>query len=262
MSGFTTRARLDGRVVLITGGAGHVGRAVAAACVEVGATVVLADLPGGGGDAAAAALGPRASAVDVNLEYEASVRALVPATLAQSGRLDVIVHAAALVGTSASDGWVTPFETQSFAMWRRALEVNLTAPLALTQEAVPALKASRGNVVFISSIYGVVGPDLRIYGDTGMGSPAAYAASKGGLVQMTRWLSTVLAPHVRVNAVSLGGIARGQAPAFVEAYLARTPLGRMGTETDAADAVVFLASDAASWITGQNLMVDGGWTAW
>lgn len=262
MSGFISRCRLDGRTVVITGGAGHVGRAVAAACAEVGATVVIADLPGAGGQAVAESLGARTHAVDVNLEDESSVRALVPATLERAGRIDVIVHAAALVGTSASEGWVTPFQTQSFPLWRRALEVNLTAPLALTQEAVPALTASRGNVVFISSIYGVVGPDLRIYGTTGMGSPAAYAASKGGLVQMTRWLATVLAPHVRVNAVSLGGIARGQAPEFVDAYVARTPLGRMGTEVDAADAVVFLASDAASWITGQNLMVDGGWTAW
>jgi NAD(P)-dependent dehydrogenase (short-subunit alcohol dehydrogenase family) len=208
MSGFLTRARMDDRVVLITGGAGHVGRAVATVCADLGAAVVVADLPGAGGAAVAAGLGGRHHALDVNLEDEASVRALVPETLQRCGRLDVIVHAAALVGTSASEGWVTPFETQSFGLWRRALEVNLTAPLALTQAAVPA---------------------LRIYGDTGMGSPTGYAASKGGLVQMTRWLATVLAPHVRVNAVSLGGIARGQAPAFVEAYEARTPLRRMGT---------------------------------
>lgn len=262
MSDFVRRMGLEGKVVLITGGAGHVGRAVASAFIEVGARVVLADLPGAAGPAAAGVLGPHAQALEVDLEQESSVRGLVGRVLECSGRLDVVVHAAALVGTSASDGWVTPFETQSFALWRRALEVNLTAPIALTQEAAPVLRAARGSVVFIGSIYGVVGPDLRIYGDTGMGSPAAYAASKGGVVQMTRWLSTVLAPEVRVNAVSLGGLARGQAEAFVQAYEARTPLGRMGTEHDAAGAVVFLASDAAAWITGQNLLVDGGWTAW
>lgn len=262
MSDFVARMGLDDKVVLITGGAGHVGRAVASAFIEVGARVVLADLPQAGSPAVAVGLGPAAQALEVDLEQESAVRGLAGRVLDCAGRLDVIVHAAALVGTSASEGWVTPFETQSFAMWRRALEVNLTAPIALTQEAAPILRDVRGCVVFIGSIYGVVGPDLRIYGDTGMGSPAAYAASKGGVVQMTRWLSTVLAPDVRVNAVSLGGLARGQADAFVQAYQARTPLGRMGTERDAAGAVVFLASEHAAWITGQNLMVDGGWTAW
>jgi NAD(P)-dependent dehydrogenase (short-subunit alcohol dehydrogenase family) len=262
MNDFVARMGLVGKVVLITGGAGHVGRAVASAFIEVGARVVIADLPGAGGPAAAGVLGPEVQVLEVDLEQESSVRGLVSRVLACAGRLDVIVHAAALVGTSATDGWVTPFETQTMALWRRALEVNLTAPIALMQEAAPVLRAARGCVVFIGSIYGVVGPDLRIYGDTGMGSPAAYAASKGGLMQMTRWLSTVLAPEVRVNAVSLGGLARGQAAAFVTAYEARTPLGRMGTEHDAAGAVVFLASEAAAWVTGQNLMVDGGWTAW
>lgn len=258
MSGAIARSRLDGRVVLITGGAGYVGAAVAAACLDAGARVVTADLNRRRG----AATGDAMRFEHVDLESESETRDLVPRTLRHWGRLDVIVHAAALVGTSAKSGWVSSFETQTFDMWRRALEVNLTAPVVLTQAAVPALKESRGNVIFIGSIYGMVGPDLRLYEGTSMGSPAAYAASKGGLVQMTRWLSTVLAPDIRVNSVSLGGLARGQDPSFVKAYIDRTPLGRMGTEDDAVGAVLFFASDAASWITGQNLIVDGGWTAW
>jgi NAD(P)-dependent dehydrogenase (short-subunit alcohol dehydrogenase family) len=95
-----------------------------------------------------------------------------------------------------------------------------------------------------------------------LGSPAAYAASKGGLLQLTRWLATVLAPEIRVNAVSPGGVLRGQPEAFVRRYETRVPLGRMATEADLKGAVAYLASDAAAYVTGQNLLVDGGWTAW
>jgi NAD(P)-dependent dehydrogenase (short-subunit alcohol dehydrogenase family) len=95
-----------------------------------------------------------------------------------------------------------------------------------------------------------------------MGNPAAYAASKGGLIQLTRWLSTTIAPEVRVNAISPGGIWRNQPDIFVKRYEERTPLQRMGTEEDMVGAVVYLASDLSKYVTGQNLMVDGGWTAW
>jgi NAD(P)-dependent dehydrogenase (short-subunit alcohol dehydrogenase family) len=108
----------------------------------------------------------------------------------------------------------------------------------------------------------MVGPDMRLYEGTGMGSPAAYAASKGGLLQLTRWLATVLAPTIRVNAVTPGGILRGQPQVFRERYIARTPLGRMGSEEDLQGAVAYLASDLSAYVTGHNLVVDGGWTAW
>ena len=128
---------------------------------------------------------------------------------------------------------------------------------------MPALRASgHGSIIHISSLYGVVGPDMRLYEDTAMGNPAAYGASKGGLIQLNRWLSTVLAPEIRVNAISPGGLWRGQPEAFVGRYVARTPLGRMGTEEDFKGAAAFLASDASAYITGQNLVVDGGFTAW
>ena len=114
----------------------------------------------------------------------------------------------------------------------------------------------------MSSIYGLVGPDHSLYEGTEMTNPAAYGASKGGLQSITTWLSTVLAPDVRVNTVTPGGVERGQNPTFLARYESKTPLGRMATEADVADAIVYLLSPESKYITGHNLVVDGGWTAW
>lgn len=111
-------------------------------------------------------------------------------------------------------------------------------------------------------MYGHVGPDMRLYAGTTMANPVGYGASKGGLLQLTRYLSTLLAPHVRVNAISPGGIWRGQPDAFHEQYRQRTPMGRMATEEDMKGAVAYLASDLSAFVTGHDLVVDGGWTAW
>ena len=123
-------------------------------------------------------------------------------------------------------------------------------------------KSDHASVINIGSIYGSYGPDWRLYESTEMGNPAAYSSSKGGLLQFTRWLATSVAPLVRVNAVSPGGIYRKQNEKFVEKYSLRTPLGRMGTEDDLRGAVAYLASDLSRYVTGQNLEVDGGWGVW
>jgi NAD(P)-dependent dehydrogenase (short-subunit alcohol dehydrogenase family) len=123
-------------------------------------------------------------------------------------------------------------------------------------------ESGHGSVINVSSIYGVVGPNYGLYEGTALGNPGAYAASKGGVIQLTRWLATTLAPNVRVNCISPGGIERGQNEQFQDRYTALTPLKRMGREEDLKGAVAFLASDLSQYVTGQNLMVDGGWTAW
>lgn len=258
---------LTGRVAVITGGAGHIGSAMAGALAEQGASVVLLDLHLDAAERVAEGIGAeygvRVLPLRADLEDEAAVRAVPGRVLREFGRLDILVNNAAFVGTSGLDGWAVPFAAQTAATWRRALEVNLTAPFVLTQACGDALMASgHGAVINIGSIYGVVGPDLRLYDGTALGNPAAYAASKAGLLQLTRWLSTVMAPRVRVNAITVGGVWRNQAPEFHERYVARTPLGRMAGEEDLKGAAAYLASDLSRYVTGHNLVVDGGWTAW
>jgi NAD(P)-dependent dehydrogenase (short-subunit alcohol dehydrogenase family) len=125
------------------------------------------------------------------------------------------------------------------------------------------LKESKGaSIINIGSIYGEFGPDWRLYQGTEMANPAAYGVSKGGLMQLTRWLSTTLAPTVRVNAISPGGIFRSQPQIFVERYEERTPLVRMATEDDFRGAIAYMASDLSQYVTGQVLAVDGGWSIW
>lgn len=257
---------LTGRVALVTGGAGHLGRAIGGALAECGARVALLDRQNPAEAAAALSDVDAGShfAMTMDLLNDDAVQAAPKTVVGAMERLDVVVHCAAFVGTDGHAGWTDPVEQQSLETWRQALDVNLTAPFALTQAAIPHLRTSgHGTVIHIGSIYGVLGPDWSLYdSDDVPGTPAAYGASKGGLIQMTRWLATSLAPEIRVNAIVPGGVERDTADRFRDAYSARTPLKRMATEEDIKGAAVFLASDASSYVTGQCLMVDGGWSAW
>jgi NAD(P)-dependent dehydrogenase (short-subunit alcohol dehydrogenase family) len=258
---------LDGRVALVTGGAGHIGRAIANGLAELGASIAIADVAAPGGETAAAALAAdflvRAAEFACDFEQPADVKELPRRVREKFGRIDILVNCAAFVGTSGLEGWAVPFEQQAPETWRRALEVNLTAPFILVQAAAGDLAASgHGSVINISSIYGLAGPDWRLYEGTSLGNPAAYAASKGGLIQMTRWLATTMAPEVRVNAIAPGGVFRNTQEPFLSRYISRTPLGRMATEEDLKGAAAYLAGDLSAYVTGQCLAVDGGWTAW
>lgn len=177
--------------------------------------------------------------------------------------LDVLINCAAYTGSTSRIGWVSDFEAQSLTTWREAIEVNLTACFEFSQKLVPKLRKSEdGNILNISSIYGLLGPDMSLYEGTSMGNPAAYAVSKGGLIQLTRWLSTVLAPEIRVNCISPGGVFRGQPDSFIEAYQKKVPLGRMASEADIIGAMEFLTFGSSKYVTGQNLVIDGGFSAW
>ncbi len=172
-----------------------------------------------------------------------------------------MINNAAFVGESNLEGWTEDFDKQSVETWKRAVEVNLTAPFHLCQAFTPLLKKSKvGSIINIASIYGANAPDYSLYEGTDMGNPAGYSASKGGLIQLTRWLSTTIAPDVRVNSISPGGVWRNQSRRFVDRYEFKTPLGRMATEEDFKGIVAYLSSDLSSYVTGQNIVVDGGWS--
>lgn len=268
MKSISELSDLRGRVALVAGGAGRIGRAIGEALAEAGAEIGLLDLPSEQLEEARVGLGDRFTQKVISLPCDLSQESEIGATAElikrEFGQLDILVHCAALCGASELKGWTVPFEDQSVHTWRRALEVNLTSAFTMTQTCSPFLRESGcGSVILMGSIYGMLGPDMRLYdGCEGMGNPAAYAAAKGGIVQLCRWLSTNLAPDVRVNCIAPGGIARNQAKAFVERYESRVPLGRMGREEDIKGAALFLASDLSAYVTGQNLAVDGGWSAW
>ena len=258
---------LTGRVALVSGGGGNIGLAAAETLAELGATIILLDI-----DAETTQINiekveneydVKVKFLPVDLHIEEKIQSIPQLVVEQYGRLDILINSAAVVGTTQMPGWVTPFVKQESTPWREALEINLTAVFLLTQACTSLLSESgHGTVINIGSIYGLVGPDLRLYEGTNLGNPAAYAASKGGLLQLTRWLSTVLAPDVRVNSISPGGVWRNQAVEFRERYETRTPLKRMAVEEDIKGAIGYLSSDMSSYVTGHDLVVDGGWTAW
>ncbi len=267
MKSISELSDMAGRVTLITGAAGYIGRAVSEAVAELGSNLILLDIDAGGLQKLSSQLsdkyGVNVEFLELDLADEHAI-AEVPEFISDTmGRLDVLINNAAYVGTSDVSGWVTQFEEQSVGTWKQAMDVNLTSAFALSQSCVKLLRSSgNGAIINIGSIYGVYGPDLSLYEGTSMGNPAAYSVSKGGLLQLTRWLATVLGPDVRVNTLSPGGVYRSQPEKFCERYILRTPLARMANEEDFKGAVAFLASDMSSYVTGQNIMVDGGWGVW
>jgi NAD(P)-dependent dehydrogenase (short-subunit alcohol dehydrogenase family) len=258
---------LQNRVALITGGAGHIGRVLGESLAELGASIAVLDVDQAAAGTVATDIAAnnnvKASGLAVDLTDLAAVKATPARVVDEFGRLDIVIHSAAYGGDTQFPGWAVPFDEQTGEAFERALRVNLTSAFVLAQAARPALTDSgHGSIVLISSIYGLVGPDMSLYEGTSMANPAGYGASKAGLLQLMRHLATVLAPEIRVNAISPGGVWRQQPDAFHDRYRARTPLGRMAVEEDLKGAAAYLASDLSSYVTGHNLVVDGGWTVW
>lgn len=252
------------KVVVLTGGGGILGRAMVTALAADGCSVAVVDRHGDLAEKAAGlADGARAYACDIT--DRAALAELHVQVKADLGDVDALICNAA----TKSDNFFEAFETFPLEDWNYVMNVNLTAPMQCAQEFGPQMAArGKGAIVNTLSIYGIVAPDQRIYEGSlyegrAINTPAIYAASKAGLWGLTKYLASYWgAQGVRVNAVTPGGVFSGQNDTFVGRYAARTMMGRMGEGHEIADAVTFLVSDRASYVTGQNLIVDGGLTAW
>ena len=173
-------------------------------------------------------------------------------------KIDLIINNAAYTGSNSK--WIKPFHQQTLNDWRNANKVNVDSIFILTKIFSKKLKENNGKIVNIGSIFGTKVPNFKNYIGTKMNSPAAYSISKNILFHMTKWLASNLAPNVNVNMISPGGIKRKQSKKFIQKYLQATPLKRMCTEDDIIKALIFLSSDFSDYITGQNIIVDGGYS--
>lgn len=256
---------LNDRVVLITGAAGHLGGALAEAAAEAGAHVVLNGRNKSRLDSLAARLNG-AGSVAVSrgdLTRDAYLKSLVSLVQKTYGRLDVILN-------NAYDSKTALLENTSRQDFRKKTDVGLIAPFRLVQIALPILRKTARkskqsvSVINMASMYGSVSPDPRLYARSGQNSPPFYGAVKGGLLQLTRYLSVHLAPdNIRVNAISPGPFpSTVKNRKFIANLKNNVPMNRIGTPDELKGAFLFLASEASSYVTGINLPVDGGWTAW
>ncbi len=271
---------LTGRVALVTGGPGLLGKEFCRTLAEAGASVVVADINADGVNALSKSLienGYPALGVATDVTQPESVHALFEETLDAFGRLDILVNSAALdpkfdpaaLAEMASRGTVSgSFEDYPLESWKAALDVNLTGMFLCCQAAVKPMLAQgkKGSIINICSTYGLVAPDQRIYQRDGKQSsfkPVYYSVTKAGVLGLTRYLAAYYAgTEMRVNALTPGGVYNNHDDVFLKAYSARTIMGRMAKKDEMNGALLFLASDASSYMTGSNLVVDGGWTAW
>ncbi len=260
---------LKGRVAIVTGGAGKLGSQQCDALAEAGAHVVVASRNLENCQRKAAALSAshaEALAVRADVTEPDQVQAMTEAVMDKFGRIDVLVNNA-----YSGAGVGVTFEDLTLKYWEAAAQGALHSTFLCSQSVSKVMKEQGGGtIVNIASFFGVISPDQRVYGRSGINNPPEYGAVKAGIIQFTRWLATYLAPDsIRVNSIAPGGFYNNAftdrpdyEETFVPGYNYRTPLGRMGNDTDLKGAVVFLGSEASAWITGQNLVVDGGWTAW
>jgi len=267
---------LTGRVAVVTGGVGLLGAEFCKTLAEAGAAVAVIDLNGDAAKKVAADLtagGHRAIGVPTDITKPESVNAMVASVVSAFGRLDIVVNSAALdpkFDPNAAAKGIAPgaFEDYPLPQWNAALGVNLTGMFLVTQACVKQMIAQgkKGSIINICSTYGLNGPDQRIYIKDGKRvafKPVYYSVTKAGVTGFTKYLAAYYAgTEIRVNTLTPGGVFNNHEEYFNTNYSAKTILGRMARKDDMNGALLFLASDASAYMTGGNVIVDGGWTAW
>lgn len=258
MTSYRKLFSLEGKTAVVTGGGGLIGSEIVAALSEFGARVVIADTNRERAEALMHATGAGYAQLDIT--SEGSINEALSAVEQGEGRLDILVNCA----YPRTADWGTKLEEVPYQSWQTNLDSHLGGYFLSCRKGAEIMKRrGGGSIINIASIYGVVAPDFSLYQGTAMTMPVAYSAIKGGLIALTRYLATYYGGDgIRANVISPGGIQDGQPELFVDRYASKTPLGRLGQPEEVAGAAVYLASDAASYVTGHNLLVDGGWTAW
>ena len=254
---------LTGRVALVTGGAGLLGQMHAEALLAFGAKVVLTDSNASGCNETARRLG--AVGIPGDLRNPGDVETVVKTVVERFSRIDILVNNAA----AKSPNFFEPFTTFPLEDWNEVMGVNVTGVFLFSRAVgTQMVKQRSGSIISIASIYGLVGPDQRIYEGSmyqnrAINTPAVYSVSKGAVINLTRYLATYWADQgIRVNTITPGGVESGQNDTFVMKYSDRVPMGRMARKNELQGALIYLASDASSYVTGHNLIVDGGLTVW
>jgi NAD(P)-dependent dehydrogenase (short-subunit alcohol dehydrogenase family) len=267
---------LTGRVAIVTGGVGLLGTEFCRTLAEAGASVALVDRNVSASQAMADTLtksGFKAQAFVTDITQPDSVNTMVDNVLSAFGRIDILVNSAALdpkFDPDAIKKGITPgaFEDYPLEQWNSALNVNLTGTFLVTQACVKPMLAQgkKGSIINICSTYGLNGPDQRIYikdGERVAFKPVYYTVTKAGVMGFTKYLAAYYAgTDIRVNALTPGGVFNDHEDYFVKNYSAKTIIGRMAKKDEMNGALLFLASDASSYMTGNNVVVDGGWTSW
>jgi len=241
---------MKGKIIIVTGGSGLLGKEMVKQLISKSATVINLDKIEGDSNA---------DNVICDLTDDNSVYKAVDQIINKHGQIDGLVNNA----YPRTADWSKKFESINPESWRKNVDMQLNSYFVITQKVVEQMKKQKsGTIVNMASIYGVVGNDFTIYEQTAIAPPAAYSAIKGGIINFTKYLASYLGEHgIRVNSLSPGGIFDHQDKTFVANYEKKVPMKRMGTPEDIAPGVIFLLSDDAKYITGHNLIIDGGWTS-
>ena len=240
---------LKGKVIIVTGGSGLLGREIVSDLILKGAVAINSDINED------TDLNNNTFKIDITIEK--SIIDSIEIISKYYGKIDGLVNNA----YPRTEDWGTKFEDIRYESWQKNVDIQMNTTFLFIQKLMPELLRTKGSIVNMASIYGVVGNDMTIYENTNIGTAAQYSAIKGGIINLTRYLASYYGKQgVRLNCVSPGGIFDNQDALFVSNYEKKVPLGRMGTPNDIAPVVSFLLSEEAKYITGQNIIVDGGWT--
>lgn len=262
---------LEGKTAIVTGGAGLIGQMQCKALSEFGATVVVCDLDLEKSEKIASGLNKNSFATTLDVTKEESINRVKNAVLSKTKRIDILVNNAAINDVFSSNISIleqSKFENYSLELWEKSLKVNLTGTfLCCKIFGNEMAKRKSGSIINVASTYGIVGPDQSIYfdesGNQKFFKSPSYPTGKGGIINFTRYLAAYWGKeNIRVNTLSPGGVENSQDEFFISNYSKKTMLGKMARPEDYMGAIVFLASDASSYMTGANLIIDGGWTAW